>query len=292
MAINTAFQIAGISGGGASGAEPCWFAQGGTAPTDATTALVTTTASEVQTISVTATGGTFTVSYNGVTTAAQAYNVATATLQTALQGLSTVGSGNVLVTGTPGTTYTCTFASALANQDVQTLVLGTGSLTGGSATLAITTPGSSGWLSGGLVSEDGVAKDVKENSKEIRSFGVATATRKIVTSSDVTLKLQLQETNKVSAAVYNRKPLGSISPVGGAFTVTDGTFSVARYQFVADVADGLAKVRMYCPSAEVTERGGFALKNGELITYDVTLTAYPDSTGVAVYTYFVVPGLT
>lgn len=292
MAINTAFQIAGISGGGASGAEPCWFAQGGTAPTDATTALITTAASCVQTVTMTATSGNWTVSYNGVTTAAQTSAVTTSALATAITGLSTVGTGNVTVTGTAGSSYVITFAGSLANQAVSTFVLGTGALVGGTATVAVTTAGSSGWLSGGLVSEDGVAKDVKENSKEIRSFGVATATRKIVTSSDVTLKLTLQETNKVSAAVYNRKPLGSISPVGGAFTITDGAFAVARYQFVADVVDGLAKVRMYCPNAEVTDRGGFAIKAGEIISYDTTLTAYPDSTGVAVYTYFVVPGLT
>jgi hypothetical protein len=58
--------------------------------------------------------GTFTVSYLGQTTAGQAYNVAAATLQTALQGLSTVGAGNATVAGSAGGPYTVTFASALA----------------------------------------------------------------------------------------------------------------------------------------------------------------------------------
>ena len=56
--------------------------------------------------------GTFTVSYLGQTTAGQAYNVAAATLQTAIQGLSTVGAGNATVAGTAP--YVITFASALA----------------------------------------------------------------------------------------------------------------------------------------------------------------------------------
>ena len=58
--------------------------------------------------------GTFTVSYLGQTTAGLAYNAAAATVQTALQGLSTVGSGNATVAGSAGGPYTVTFASALA----------------------------------------------------------------------------------------------------------------------------------------------------------------------------------
>jgi hypothetical protein len=58
--------------------------------------------------------GTFTISYLGQTTAGLAYNAAAATVQTALQGLSTVGSGNATVAGSAGGPYTVTFASALA----------------------------------------------------------------------------------------------------------------------------------------------------------------------------------
>lgn len=64
-----------------------------------------------------ATGGTFTVTVNGVSTAPQAYNVSTANLQTAIQGLSSVGSGNVAVT-MPGSNYVITFQGSLANTPV------------------------------------------------------------------------------------------------------------------------------------------------------------------------------
>jgi hypothetical protein len=49
-------------------------------------------------LSGTPTGGTFTVSYGGQTTAALPFNVTASALQTALQGLSTIGAGKVLVT--------------------------------------------------------------------------------------------------------------------------------------------------------------------------------------------------
>lgn len=49
-----------------------------------------------------ATGGTFTLTYLGQTTSAQAYNVTAANLKTALESLSTVGAGNVEVTAITG----------------------------------------------------------------------------------------------------------------------------------------------------------------------------------------------
>lgn len=58
--------------------------------------------------------GTFTISYLGQTTSGIAYNAAAATVQTAIQGLSTVGAGNATVAGSAGGPYTVTFAGALA----------------------------------------------------------------------------------------------------------------------------------------------------------------------------------
>ncbi len=49
-----------------------------------------------------ATGGTFTLTYKGQTTSAQAYNVSAATLKTQLEGLSTIGAGNVDVLAVAG----------------------------------------------------------------------------------------------------------------------------------------------------------------------------------------------
>lgn len=53
---------------------------------------------EVQSLIIDATGGTFTATFSGQTTAALAWNISAAALQTALEGLSTIGAGNVAVT--------------------------------------------------------------------------------------------------------------------------------------------------------------------------------------------------
>lgn len=99
-------------------------------------------ASEVQTVTVngTPTGGTFTLTYRGQTTSALAHNVAAGAVQTALEGLSTIGAGNVTVTGSAGGPYTVTFAGALQNTNPPTLVA-VSSLTGGTnPSVAVTTP--------------------------------------------------------------------------------------------------------------------------------------------------------
>jgi hypothetical protein len=73
-------------------------------------------------------GGTFTLTFEGQTTAATAYNALAATLQTNLQALSTIGASNATVTGT-APTYTVTFAAALASKDVPLMTANAASLT-------------------------------------------------------------------------------------------------------------------------------------------------------------------
>jgi len=102
--------------------------------------------SEVQTVTVTGTptGGTFKLSYRGRATTAIAYNANSATVQAALEALSTIGSGNVAASGSLSSGMTITFQGALEKFVAQTLILADNSLTGGtspSVTIQETTPG-------------------------------------------------------------------------------------------------------------------------------------------------------
>lgn len=91
---------------------------------------------EVQTLSlpVTPTGGDFTLTYAGQTTAAIAWNAAASAVQSALEALSNIAVGDVICTGgaLPGTPVVITFAANLGDQDIA-LITGDGTnLTGGS----------------------------------------------------------------------------------------------------------------------------------------------------------------
>jgi hypothetical protein len=94
---------------------------------------------EVQTVTIPTnnTGGTFTITFGGQTTSALAYNATAAQVQAALEALSTIGIGNILVTLAAGV-YTLTFRNALGQQNVAAVTT-TPSLTGGTNTAAVAT---------------------------------------------------------------------------------------------------------------------------------------------------------
>lgn len=89
---------------------------------------------EVQTLTITGapTGGSFTITYSGQTTAAIPFDATAAEIQAELELLSNVGEGNVLVTGgpLPGAAIAIEFVKALGGQSLS-LMTTTDSLTGG-----------------------------------------------------------------------------------------------------------------------------------------------------------------
>jgi hypothetical protein len=89
---------------------------------------------EIQTLTVTGTptGGTFTITYAGQTTAGIAFDANAAAVDSALEALSNIGAGDVTCTGgpLPGTPVVITFTGALANTDVA-LMTTSDSFTGG-----------------------------------------------------------------------------------------------------------------------------------------------------------------
>ncbi len=96
------------------------------------------------TLAGTPTGGTFALSFGGQTTGIIPFNASAATVDSALEGLSSIGAGNVTTTGSAGD-WTVEFTGALAGTDVA-LIAGDGTLLTGAAnvTVSTTTQGSPG----------------------------------------------------------------------------------------------------------------------------------------------------
>jgi hypothetical protein len=98
------------------------------------TSIVADGANEAQTVTITGTptGGTFTLTWNGQTTAAIAYNATAAAVQSALLALSNMPESGVTVTGGPGpgTAYTVTFVDAV---NVAAMTASAAGLTGGTS---------------------------------------------------------------------------------------------------------------------------------------------------------------
>jgi hypothetical protein len=89
---------------------------------------------EIQSVTITGspTGGTFNLAFVGEPTTALAHDVASAAMQAALEAVSTIGEGNVSVTGTAGGPYAVEFVGELAETNLP-LMTATANLSGGTA---------------------------------------------------------------------------------------------------------------------------------------------------------------
>lgn len=113
----------------------------------------TSATSEVQTVTLATApnnvpdGGTFTLTYKGQTTTAIAWDANAATIQAALETLSSVNSGDITVSGSISDGMTFTFANTLGDAD---LMMINSSLTDGgvpvTATIAETVKGGDGYI--------------------------------------------------------------------------------------------------------------------------------------------------
>lgn len=165
--------------------------------------------------------------------------------------------------------------------------------TGSTAPTDATTTLDAAFRNAGMITEDGVTAKFNESSKKVKAFGSQQTQRTLVTDSESTFDLAFLEQNQYSLAIFFRKAIGSITPtVGtGAFSLTSGAYVRQLYAAVFDVIDGTNHLRAYCPSCEVTNRNDVKISNGNENTWPVTITAYPNSSGVAVQWFFVMSAL-
>lgn len=110
---------------------------------------------EQQTVTVTGapTGGTFTLTYNGATTAPIAFGASAATVQAALELLPNIGSGQVSAAGgaLPGTPVVVTFTGQLGKQNVNQMTAAHAFTGGTTPAIAVTTTTAGSGLDSGLL---------------------------------------------------------------------------------------------------------------------------------------------
>lgn len=102
------------------------------APRPSLTSVDSDNTIQTATITGSPTGGTWTLTFQGVTTTDIAFDASAATVELALEALSTVGAGNGTVTGSVGGPYTIEFTGDLAGLQ-QPLLVAADALTGGTA---------------------------------------------------------------------------------------------------------------------------------------------------------------
>jgi hypothetical protein len=87
-------------------------------------------ADEVQSVTLTATGGVFTLSFEGVASSEVPFDASAGEVQAALEALPGLGAGQVVVSGEPGGPWSAQFTGSRAGEDVPELTADASGLTG------------------------------------------------------------------------------------------------------------------------------------------------------------------
>lgn len=128
----------------------------------------------------------------------------------------------------------------------------------------------------GFVSEDGIVETRDRSTDDIKGWQNAATVRTVVTDGSLTYTFTLLETTKAAVELaYGSTVTQSVTE--GNYVIVP-TSTGGRKSFVIDVVDGANLKRIYVPQGEITEVGDVTYSSGEPIGYEVTLTAYPDTT--------------
>lgn len=134
-----------------------------------------------------------------------------------------------------------------------------------------------GYIDVGYISDDGVTQSIGTDITDVTAWQNGDVVRKVQTSHDLTYAFTMIETSEASMeAYYGNYTTGTVEITGDV---------LARQRMVLEVLDGDDHIRVVLPDAQVTERGDVVYQNGEAVGYPVTVTAYPDSSGVKAYKY-------
>jgi hypothetical protein len=145
-----------------------------------------------------------------------------------------------------------------------------------------TTTAPGGFTDLGYISDEGVTQAVGRDVSDISAWQNGDVVRVVQTSHTVTYSLTFIETNgSVLETAY-----GNYEDLGGGEGKVELTGDIMpSYAWLIDVIDGTTKIRLALPNGQVTETGDTTFVNGDLISYPVTITAFPDSDGVKAYKY-------
>lgn len=232
---------------------------------------------QIQTLKITGapTGGTFTLTVGGQTTSAIPYNATTAQVQAALALLTTVGAGNVLVTGTLISDANGFDISWVGTKFGTSLTLtSTPTLTGGTTPLAPVTLKSagSGWkpvghTSRGTLPEFGFEGD----TTEVRGSWQKKKLREIQTEDPIDyLTVVLHQMDKDSLALYYGP---NASSTAGVFGVTSASQnSNLEVAGLVVIVDGTQRLGFHFSKAAVKRDDAIELPIDDLAALPVKFT--------------------
>jgi hypothetical protein len=144
-----------------------------------------------------------------------------------------------------------------------------------------------GWADLGYISDNGITESRDEDQEQFIPWQSYSPIRVETTRSVETFQTTLWESNFQTVSLYYGKGAGDMTTSGNVVSFTTGVKPNRQLRaFGIDVIDGVYKRRLIAPYAEVTARGDLVYVSNSLIGYEVTITAYPGSDGIAVKRMF------
>lgn len=139
----------------------------------------------------------------------------------------------------------------------------------------------------GFLDDNGIDEGHSDTSTEIIAWQNNLLVRRMITKSELTLKFTMIETKGSTLSLYYKNSTLTKTGSGGsaayALAIKNPGSQIQAFGF--DIIDGDNLQRLVVPTAEVTDRGDISYKSDTEIGYQVTISAYPDSTGTVAYKY-------
>lgn len=148
-----------------------------------------------------------------------------------------------------------------------------------------------GFKSLGIVSESGLDAATAVGTQDIDAYGSFSPVRTLITSEVRTFKITGRETNLSTLAIKSRQKLSAVTASGGGLvSITEGPARDVTYAAVFHATDGVNVVRKVVPNVRLTAIDDESIAKAANVAYGFTFTAYPDSSGNTVYSYYVLAG--
>lgn len=141
----------------------------------------------------------------------------------------------------------------------------------------------------GYIADDGVTKTENRDSDTIQAWGGDTIAA-IQKAYGVEWKFKLAEllSSVAQTAIYGASNVVA-TPAGasaGAKLTVKGTSATPPHNaWVFEITDGIKKVRIVVPDAQISDVGDVTFKDDDIAANDITLTSFPDANGVYFYIY-------
>ena len=146
-----------------------------------------------------------------------------------------------------------------------------------------------GFVKKGYVGEDGVTKKVDKTDEKVKAWGGSTVKivrqEHSVSYSWTFLESGNAEVLKALVGEENVTITPATATHGNQIEVRETGQMVPRESWLLEMKDGDTAIREYAPDGQLAYSGDVQFVHSNVISYTVTLEAFPDSNGVKSYTW-------